>query len=77
MPKKSKGNITDFIADCSTDPKLRNNFLTQLYGKGVTANDILKFFYSENYNGVSLADCNKLLIAVKQGPLPCDFTVRY
>jgi hypothetical protein len=66
--KEPKGNIFNFIDDTASDPKLQKkmvDFINQK-GKGWTGEKLLTEFHKLNYDGVSLRDCNKLLVNVKR-----------
>ncbi len=79
MKNKSKGNFFDFIQTCTKDQDLTKKFLDLYYTKDITPEDLLKFFEDEQYDGVSLEDCEKLLEFLNMGKnpktskLPWDF----
>jgi len=62
--RKSKGNFADFVQDANKNPRLRQKFIESLR-KGMTADDLLKLFYSLGYYGVSLDDCITILSTIK------------
>lgn len=78
MTAESKGNFLDFLEEISKPTStIRDEFINELYRSGVTAEDLLGLFHKLGYDGVSLDDCAKLLVVASQGPLPCDFSVKY
>lgn len=75
----SKGNFVDLIEEASLNAELRNQFLNEVYREGVTAEDLLKLCHQLGYDGVSLADCGKLVKLAGVGDVrtACDFDVKY
>jgi hypothetical protein len=67
--KESKGNIFNFFEDASKDPSLQNEIVKAIKtkGKGWTGDKLLKRFHKLHYDGVSLRDCNRMLIILKSG----------
>jgi hypothetical protein len=70
----SKGDFVDYLDKASHDAQVRNDFLNEAYKTGETAIDLLAFFGTKQYYGVSYEDCQKIITIVQQGPLPCAFT---
>ncbi len=66
--KESKGNFFNFIDDSASDPKLYKQMMNVINqkGKGWTGEKLLTEFHKLHYDGVSLRDCNKLLINLKR-----------
>jgi hypothetical protein len=69
----SKGNIFNFFEDAANDPKLQKKMLDVIKtkGKGLSGEDLLKKFQRLHYDGVSLRDCNRILIILKS-PIPLE-----
>ena len=70
----SEGDFMDYIEKASRNAQLRDALLNEAYKAGETPEKLLAFFEKKHYYGVSLEDCQKLISAVKEGPLPCDFS---
>jgi hypothetical protein len=68
MKKKSKGNFFNFIDDTATHSQLKKKMLhvIRTKGKGITPDAFLKEFHDLGYDGVSLRDCNRILITLKK-----------
>lgn len=74
----SKGNFMDFIEAASEQScPVRDELIKELYRPGVTAKDLLDLFHKYGYDGVSLEDCNKLLVIASKGDIPCRFDQKY
>jgi len=71
--KESKGNIFNFFEDASKDPTLQKKMLAVIKtkGKGMKPEGLLKKFHDLGYDGVSLRDCNRILIILKS-PIPLE-----
>jgi hypothetical protein len=63
----SKGNIFNFFEDAANDPKLQKRMLDVIKtkGKGLSGEELLKKFQRLHYDGVSLRDCNRILLILK------------
>jgi hypothetical protein len=77
--KQSKGNFFNFIDDAAKDPILQKEMLAVIKKKGAgwTGSKLLKRFHELNYDGVSLRDCNRVLIILKtrvKNPLAWDWS---
>lgn len=64
----------DYLEKASHDAQVRNDFLNEAYKPGETPEDLLRFFGTKQYYGVSYEDCQRIMTIVHQGPLPCAFT---
>jgi hypothetical protein len=64
---ESKGNFFNFVDDAATDPKLHKKMLDVIKkkGKGETPKGLLEKFHKLGYDGVSLRDCNRILLILK------------
>jgi hypothetical protein len=69
----SKGNIFNFFEDAADDPKLQKKMLDVIKtkGRGLSGEDLLKKFQRLHYDGVSLRDCNRILIILRS-PIPTE-----
>ncbi|MFH1116426.1 MAG: hypothetical protein V1792_21135 [Pseudomonadota bacterium] len=65
----ANGNFLDFIEKASEDQGLREDLLNELHKEGVTPESLLEFFVGKGYDGVSRADCVKLLGIAEKGNL--------